>query len=262
MGRSVHSAAEAIAAEASGGCDYLVFGTVFESESKPAGHRVAGLGALAEVCAAVRLPVLAIGGITPARVPDVVKAGAVGHRCDRIICGRRRTGAPRCRRPDPAGVRVTLAVLFTSMDPGYRSPLVDLFLKGEAARDIRLMAARGLLPRPAHEQIALLVVLSDDPDPEISATANATIARLPPAALTDFLTTDAPAELRAFFAARSAEPAAVESTAPAGRLWRRHQRTRQMARRMGPTRPKQPTPVMTRHRTIPSWYRRCRLPNG
>ena len=101
---------------------------------------------------------------------------------------------------------------FTSMDPGYRSPLVDLFLKGEAARDIRLLAARGLLPRPAHEQIALLVVLSDDPDPDISATANATIARLPPAALTDFLTTDVPAELRAFFAARSAEPVAVEST--------------------------------------------------
>jgi thiamine-phosphate pyrophosphorylase len=78
VGRSVHSVADAIAAEGAGGCDYLVFGTVFESESKPAGHRVAGLGALAEVCAAVRLPVLAIGGITPARVPDVVKAGASG----------------------------------------------------------------------------------------------------------------------------------------------------------------------------------------
>ena len=43
VGRSVHSVAEAIAAEDSGGCDYLVFGTVFESESKPAGHRVGGL---------------------------------------------------------------------------------------------------------------------------------------------------------------------------------------------------------------------------
>ena len=45
------------------------------------------------------------------------------------------------------------------MDPGYRSPLVDLFLRGEAAPDIRLLAARGLLPRPVREQIALLVVL-------------------------------------------------------------------------------------------------------
>ncbi len=77
------------------------------------------------------------------------------------------------------------------------------------------MAARGLLPRPAREQIALLVVLSDDPDPEIAALADATIARLPPAALTDFLATDVPAELRAFFADRRAEPAAARRAEPA-----------------------------------------------
>ena len=53
VGRSVHSVGEAMAAAADGGCDYLVFGTVFESRSKPAGHPVAGLDALAEVCAAV-----------------------------------------------------------------------------------------------------------------------------------------------------------------------------------------------------------------
>jgi len=91
------------------------------------------------------------------------------------------------------------------MDPGYRSPLVDLFLRGEAARDIRLLAARGLLPRPAHEQIALLVVLSDDPDPEIAAQATATITRLPREALADFLAADASAELRAFFATRGVQ---------------------------------------------------------
>jgi hypothetical protein len=101
------------------------------------------------------------------------------------------------------------------MDPGYRSPLVELFLKREAARDIRLLAARGLLPRPAREQIALLVVLSDDPDAEIAAQANATIARLPPAALTDFLATDVPDELRAFFTARSGESATARSAEPA-----------------------------------------------
>ena len=87
------------------------------------------------------------------------------------------------------------------MDPGYRSPLVDLFLRGGATRDIRMLAARGLLPRPAHEQIALLVVLSDDPDPELAAQANATISRLPREALVEFLAADAPDELRTFFAA-------------------------------------------------------------
>jgi hypothetical protein len=103
------------------------------------------------------------------------------------------------------------------MDPGYRSPLVDLFLRGGATRDVRLLAARGLLPRPAHEQIALLVVLVDDPDPEIAAQADATISRLPRQALADFLATDVPAELRTFFSARMspAEPAAP-AAAPAG----------------------------------------------
>jgi thiamine-phosphate diphosphorylase len=78
IGRSVHSEAEAIAAEAAGGCDYLIFGTVYESRSKPAGHPVAGVDALARVCAAVRLPVLAIGGITIERIPEVAAAGAAG----------------------------------------------------------------------------------------------------------------------------------------------------------------------------------------
>jgi thiamine-phosphate pyrophosphorylase len=78
VGRSVHSEAEAIAAEAAGRCDYLIFGTVYESRSKPAGHSVAGVDALARVCSAVRLPVLAIGGITIERIPEVVAAGAAG----------------------------------------------------------------------------------------------------------------------------------------------------------------------------------------
>jgi thiamine-phosphate pyrophosphorylase len=42
------------------------------------GHAVAGVAALAEVCQAVTLPVVAIGGITAARLPDVVRAGAAG----------------------------------------------------------------------------------------------------------------------------------------------------------------------------------------
>lgn len=78
VGRSIHSVGEARAAAADGGCDYLVFGTVFETRSKPAGHGAAGLDALAAVCAAVSLPVLAIGGITAERVPEIVRAGAAG----------------------------------------------------------------------------------------------------------------------------------------------------------------------------------------
>ena len=78
IGRSVHSLAEAVAAERTGGCDYLIFGTVFATDSKPPEHPVAGLDALAEVCAGVRLPVIAIGGMTADRADQVARAGAAG----------------------------------------------------------------------------------------------------------------------------------------------------------------------------------------
>jgi thiamine-phosphate pyrophosphorylase len=77
IGRSVHSAGEARAAEAAGGLDYLLFGTVFDSRSKP-GVSAAGVERLAETCAAVSLPVLAIGGITAATCASAAAAGAAG----------------------------------------------------------------------------------------------------------------------------------------------------------------------------------------
>jgi len=77
VGRSVHSVEEAVAAADEGGLDYLIFGTVFESASKP-GHAAAGVAGLAAVSGATRLPVLAIGGMTRERIPDVMAAGASG----------------------------------------------------------------------------------------------------------------------------------------------------------------------------------------
>ena len=104
------------------------------------------------------------------------------------------------------------------MDPGLRSPLVDFFKRGEVARDVCLMAAAGTLAPRAHEQLALLVLLSDDADPEVAATANATLALLPPEPLRAFLArSDVPAPMRDFFAARGIAPgdqAAAEADAP------------------------------------------------
>jgi thiamine-phosphate diphosphorylase len=77
IGRSVHSLAEAVAAAEDGATDYLIFGTVFETSSKP-GQAASGLTALATVATATRLPVLAIGGITTARIGEVMAAGASG----------------------------------------------------------------------------------------------------------------------------------------------------------------------------------------
>ena len=76
VGRSVHSAEAAAVAQAEG-ADYVVFGSVFPSASHP-GQPVAGLEALARVAAAVRLPVLAIGGVDADRSGDCLAAGAAG----------------------------------------------------------------------------------------------------------------------------------------------------------------------------------------
>ena len=78
IGRSVHRAAEARAGEQTGGSDYLIFGTVYPSAGKPAGHPSSGPEALRRVCHAVRLPVLAIGGVVPARAHEIAAAGAAG----------------------------------------------------------------------------------------------------------------------------------------------------------------------------------------
>jgi thiamine-phosphate pyrophosphorylase len=87
VGRSVHDEDEAAAVDAEGGCDYLIFGTVFPSSSKPPAHQAAGLAALSRVCARVKAPVLAIGGISIGRVSDVARAGASGVAAIQLFAG-------------------------------------------------------------------------------------------------------------------------------------------------------------------------------
>jgi thiamine-phosphate pyrophosphorylase len=77
IGASVHSVEDAVDAEARG-ADWLVFGPVYDTPSKRRYGAPQGLDALAKVSGRVRLPVIAIGGITPARVSEVRAAGAYG----------------------------------------------------------------------------------------------------------------------------------------------------------------------------------------
>jgi thiamine-phosphate diphosphorylase len=76
IGRSVHDAAEA--AQVAADVDYLIAGTVFTTGSKPPGHVRLGTAGLRAVVRSVRVPVLAIGGVTEARIPDVAASGAAG----------------------------------------------------------------------------------------------------------------------------------------------------------------------------------------
>jgi thiamine-phosphate diphosphorylase len=78
IGRSVHGVDEAVEVSRNGAMDYLVFGSIFPTASKPAGHPAAGLDPLVQICAKVSVPVLAIGGITLDRAPAAARSGAAG----------------------------------------------------------------------------------------------------------------------------------------------------------------------------------------
>jgi len=77
VGASVHSESEARDAVAQG-ADFVVFGPIYDTPSKRRYGPPQGLTALETVARAVDRPVLAVGGLTPARVTDVLAAGAAG----------------------------------------------------------------------------------------------------------------------------------------------------------------------------------------
>jgi hypothetical protein len=87
------------------------------------------------------------------------------------------------------------------------TPLLDFFKRGEVARDVRMEAAQGTLAPRAYEQLAILVLLLEDADAEIRATAEDTLSRIPEEALKAFLArSDVPIGLREFFADRGVFP--------------------------------------------------------
>ena len=77
IGASVHSLEDAMDAEARG-ADWIIFGPVYDTPSKRRWGPPQGLERLAKVAAAVRIPVIAIGGITPERVAALRAAGVAG----------------------------------------------------------------------------------------------------------------------------------------------------------------------------------------
>ena len=84
------------------------------------------------------------------------------------------------------------------MEAGAGTPLLDLFRKGGVDRDIRLMAAQGILGLRQFEQIGVCELLAADSDTEIAEAASSLLKEL---------TGNAPAELA------PEEPAADEQEA-------------------------------------------------
>jgi thiamine-phosphate pyrophosphorylase len=75
VGASCHSV-EAARRAAGEGADFVLLGPIFATPGKE--ERALGLDVLAAAAAAVAVPLHAIGGVTPARVPSLRAAGARG----------------------------------------------------------------------------------------------------------------------------------------------------------------------------------------
>lgn len=77
IGISTHTPQEALEAQA-GGADYIGFGPIFETGTKPTGRPPLGIKGIAMVRRQVTVPIYAIGGLTSERVAEAVRAGAHG----------------------------------------------------------------------------------------------------------------------------------------------------------------------------------------
>lgn len=83
IGRSVHSVQSALDAEGDG-ADFVIFGPVWPSDTHK-GVRPAGVEGLAAVARAVRIPVIAIGGVNDDRIAECEAAGAAGYAAIRLF---------------------------------------------------------------------------------------------------------------------------------------------------------------------------------
>ena len=77
IGVSIHSVTEADALDPAA-IDYAIAGPAFETPSKPGYGPEIGRKGLAEIAAAARVPILAIGGLNATRAAEVLAAGPVG----------------------------------------------------------------------------------------------------------------------------------------------------------------------------------------
>jgi thiamine-phosphate pyrophosphorylase len=88
IGASCHSL-EGVRAAERDGADYIIFGPVFATPSKEKFGPSLGINRLAEASKAVRIPVLAIGGIPEENARECFDVGAAGIAAIRMFSGER-----------------------------------------------------------------------------------------------------------------------------------------------------------------------------
>lgn len=84
IGRSTHSLAQALQAEAEG-ADYIGLGPIYPTPTKPT-YEPLGIDVMARVLPKVRVPVVCIGGIDRTVIHEVLRAGARCVAVVRAVC--------------------------------------------------------------------------------------------------------------------------------------------------------------------------------
>lgn len=120
VGVSVHGLEEARAA-VEAGADYVTFGHVHPTASKP-GSPPAGLRRLSEVVEGVEAPVLAVGGVEAANVGEVMATGAAGAAVISTILA--------ASDPESATLRLREAAAASPHSPRYALPAHDNTVRG------------------------------------------------------------------------------------------------------------------------------------
>ncbi|MSN24564.1 MAG: bifunctional hydroxymethylpyrimidine kinase/phosphomethylpyrimidine kinase [Geobacter sp.] len=114
IGKSTHNLEEALSAEKDG-ADYIGFGAMYPTESKVVSH-MPGTAGLASLRKKIKIPVVAIGGITTANACRVIDAGA-----DALAVISSVLSSPR-----PDIVAAELALLFNRVRPFPRGAVLSL----------------------------------------------------------------------------------------------------------------------------------------
>lgn len=84
LGVSSHSLAQARQTQADG-ADYVAVGSIYPTGTKQE-FQLVGVELLRQVRPAIRVPLVAIGGITPVNVGEVIRAGADGAAVISAVC--------------------------------------------------------------------------------------------------------------------------------------------------------------------------------
>ena len=92
IGITVHNLQEALEAQALG-ADYLGVSPIFQTQTKADAGRPAGITLIEEIRLRVDTPLVAIGGITLANAPQVIKAGADGICAISCVVAKEDAGA-------------------------------------------------------------------------------------------------------------------------------------------------------------------------